>query len=82
MALVTALPGPEAVQPGLGNAGDYRRKKEIKKIYRSGNERYFSLHELAASIENGCCSCKLLHAILVHVSLVGSEDPKSNPNVV
>lgn len=59
-----------SVQPRLGNAGDYKKKKEIRKSYRKDGEGHFGLHHLTASIENGCCSCKVLRSILEHVSLI------------
>jgi hypothetical protein len=67
-------------QPGLGKAGDYKKRKEMRQSYKEVNERYFSLHNLAASIENGCRSCKVLCSILEHVSLVGHPDRQCETN--
>ncbi|TID14082.1 heterokaryon incompatibility protein-domain-containing protein [Venturia nashicola] len=71
-----------SVQPRLGNAGDFKKKKEIRKSAREGSEGHFTLHDLATSIEKGCRSCKVLHSILEYVSLIRPEDVSNDTNVL
>lgn len=69
-----------SAQPGVGNAGVFKKNKEVRWSYKERNERHFALQELAASIQNSCHSCKTMHFILEHVSF-RPEDQLYDPDL-
>lgn len=67
-------------QPYLGRSGNRKEKRKISKSYYKTNLQFFSLLDLAASIENGCRSCKVLRSVLEHVSLICPRDEQLGTN--